>query len=185
MSQSKSPTLIITQRGRLTVAPEKIIAVRNTCPTDLYDAANFCPDESLGYVMKRILVSILHQSNKFLQPHGLTSSQCGLLLHLKTTGRSTVVELARLLHIDAGGTTRLIDRLEGKGYCKRARSSADRRVVSVELTPAGESAIREVPVMLCKVMNAHLAGFSNGDRNSLNLYLLRIAKNAETLCTSD
>ena len=37
----------------------------------------------------------------------------------------------------AGATTRLLDRIEAKGLCRRVRSQEDRRVVNIELTDAG------------------------------------------------
>ena len=37
--------------------------------------------------------------------------------------------------------TRLLDRLEKKGLCKRVRSTEDRRVVMIELTPAQREAL--------------------------------------------
>ena len=77
--------------------------------------------------------------------------------------------------------TRLLDRLEKKGLCKRVRSTADRRVVQVELTPDGEAAISHVPAVLAEVMNAHLAGFSKTEWQALTNYLQRILKTGEAM----
>lgn len=158
---------------------------RSAQPADFYRAAGYASDESVGHLMKRILVSMAYQSDDLLDPYALTSAQCGPLMHLKTAGHSTVAELARSLQLDAGATTRLLDRLERKGYCKRVRCCADRRVVKVELTPEGEAAISKVPAIRCQVMNDHLASFSNGDWNALKLYLVRMAQNADELRTPD
>jgi DNA-binding MarR family transcriptional regulator len=76
--------------------------------------------------------------------------------------------------MDAGAMTRLLDRLEMKGLCKRVRSLKDRRVVKVELTPGGTIAIQQVPAMLSEVMNAHLAGFSETECRALTGYLQRM-----------
>ena len=102
-------------------------------------------------------------------------------MRLKNCGDSTVVELARWLQIDAGAMTRLLDRLEKKGLCKRVRSTEDRRVVRVELTPAGEVAITEVPAVLADVMNSHLAGFSKTEWQALKTYLKRMVETGEAL----
>ena len=131
--------------------------------------------------MKRVVMSVVHQADKRLDPHGLTSAQWGPLLRLKNTGGSTVAELARWLQIDAGAMTRLLDRLEKKGLCKRVRSTLDRRVVQVELTPDGESAISAVPGVLAEVMNAHLAGFSKTEWQALTMYLQRLVKTGEAM----
>jgi DNA-binding MarR family transcriptional regulator len=131
--------------------------------------------------MKRIMLSIVYQADKRLDAHGLTSAQWGPLLRLRTAGPCTVVELARWLQVDAGAMTRLLDRLEKKELCKRVRSTEDRRIVQVELTPQGEAAIKEVPAVLSEVMNAHLAGFSKTEWTALKTYLRRMVETGDAL----
>jgi len=141
----------------------------------------YCAEESVGYLMKRIMLSIVFQADKRLEQHGLTSAQWGPLMRLRTTGGSTVAELARWLNADAGAMTRLLDRLEKKNLCKRVRSTEDRRVVQVELTADGEAAIAEVPAVLAEVLNAHLAGFSKTEWQALRNYLQRMLETGEAL----
>ncbi len=93
-------------------------------------------------------------------------------------GHLTFAELARSLPLDPSASTRVVDRLERTGPCKRVRSSADRRVIKLELARNGEGAMSEVQVMLCKVMDDHLTDFSTNKWNEPDLYLLRMAKNA-------
>ncbi len=81
--------------------------------------------------------------------------------------------------------TRLLDRLEKKQLCKRVRSSDDRRVVQVELTPQGEVAITDVPGVLADVLNAHLAGLSKTEWRALQGYLQRLADNGDALRAAD
>ena len=150
-------------------------------PAEFYQAANWCAEESVGYMMKRIMMSVVFQADKRLDAHGLTSAQWGPLMRLKTTGGSTVAELARWLNVDAGAMTRLLDRLEKKNLCKRVRSTEDRRVVQVELTAEGEAAIAGVPAVLTEVINGHLAGFSKTEWQALRTYLQRMLENGETM----
>ncbi len=150
-------------------------------PADFYQAASYCAEESVGYMMKRIMMSVVVQVDKRLDVHGLTSAQWGPLMRLRTTGGSTVAELARWLNVDAGAMTRLLDRLEKKGLCKRVRSTEDRRVVQVELTADGAAAIAEVPAVLAEVLNGHLAGFSKTEWQALRTYLQRMLENGEAM----
>ena len=150
-------------------------------PADFYCPERYCSEDSVGYLMKRVMMSVVHQADKRLDAHGLTSAQWGPLLRLRNTGGSTVAELARWLQVDAGAMTRLLDRLEKKSLCKRVRSTEDRRVVQVELTPDGEEAIKEVPAVLSEVMNAHLAGFSKTEWQALNNYLQRMLKTGDAM----
>jgi DNA-binding MarR family transcriptional regulator len=148
---------------------------------NFYKSDTYCAEESVGFLMKRILLSLVYQVDRRLEVHGLTSAQWGPLLRLRTAGPCTVAELARWLQIDAGAMTRLLDRLEKKNLCKRVRSTADRRVVQVELTREGAAAIEQVPAVLAEVMNVHLAGFSKPEWLELKSYLQRMVVTGEAL----
>ncbi len=150
-------------------------------PAAHYRADTCFAEPSVGLLMKRIAGSIVAHVDQRLDVHGLTSAQWGPLLRLRNVGPSTVVELARWQQVDPGAMTRLLDRLEKKQLCKRVRSSTDRRVVQVELTPAGETAIAQVPEVLVTVLNAHLAGFSRAEWTTLKILLQRMDANAESL----
>lgn len=151
-----------------------------------YVPGEYCTEDSIGFLMKRVMMSIVAQADRKLVAHGLTSAQWAPLMRMKTQGGgSTVAELARWLNTDAGATTRLLDRLEAKGLCRRVRQTDDRRVVRVELTPAGEAAIVEVPAVLCDVLNAHLEGFTESEWLDLRKYLRRMVDTGEKLREGD
>jgi DNA-binding MarR family transcriptional regulator len=158
---------------------------RSAPPANFYTAGAYASSESVGYLMKRVVGSIVCQADRRLDPHGLTSAQWGPLLMLQKAGSMPVAELARRMFIDAGAMTRMLDRLEKKQLCKRVRSTDDRRVVQVELTPQGAEAITEVPAVLADVLNAHLAGFSKTEWQALKGYLLRLVDNGEALRAAD
>ncbi len=151
-------------------------------PADFYRADEYTAGDSVGYLMKMLVTAISQDTGKRLEPHGLTHAQWGPLFKLRRCGgEATVASLAREIGMDPGAMTRLLDRLEAKGLCKRVRSAVDRRVVNVELTPDGEVAADKVPFALTEVMNAHLAGFSKSEWQALKGYLRRMLDNAEAL----
>jgi DNA-binding MarR family transcriptional regulator len=154
---------------------------RPTRPADFYRPNAYSADESVGYLLRRLLISMRQEIDKRLEPHGLTSAQWEPLFKLQKCKTSTVAELAREMQTDPGATTRLLDRLEAKGLCKRVRSTEDRRVVNLELTPDGEAAADKVPGALAEVMNAHLAGFSKTEWQALTGYLRRMLANGENM----
>jgi MarR family transcriptional regulator, organic hydroperoxide resistance regulator len=49
-----------------------------------------------------------------------------------------VYDIASELGITTGGTSKLVDRIEASGYCRRLPNPADRRSSLLELTPEGE-----------------------------------------------
>ena len=144
-----------------------------------YQPVGYCADESVGWLMKRALMSVAQAADRRLEPKGITHAQWAALFMLQSRRAATVAELARETQRDPGATTRLLDRLEAKGFCRRERSTDDRRVVRVELTPEGEIAAQEVPVVLAQVLNEHLAGFSRAEWSQLKDMLKRMVANGE------
>jgi len=49
-----------------------------------------------------------------------------------------VQEIAAALSITVGGTSKLVDRLEAAGWCRRRENPGDARSSCIELTPAGK-----------------------------------------------
>lgn len=151
---------------------------------DFYRAEGYLPDDSVGYLMRRIIALVSQGVERQLEPTGLTNAQWVPLLKLYMGCASTAAELARQCDLDAGSMTRLLDRLEAKELCRRIRSSVDRRVVNLELTDAGRAAAQEIPGILCGVQNALLAGFSVEEWKTLQGYLRRILDTAQSLHAS-
>lgn len=70
---------------------------------------------------------------------GMLSSEAGLELsdlianeHLRLQGPLTAKEVAHRVQMGSGATTKLIDRLEGKGFIRRLPHPTDRRSVVLE-----------------------------------------------------
>jgi DNA-binding MarR family transcriptional regulator len=53
------------------------------------------------------------------------------------TSPCRVFDIATALSITVGGTSKLVDRLEGAGFCRRLANPDDRRSSLIELTPPG------------------------------------------------
>ncbi|NOK07273.1 MarR family transcriptional regulator, partial [Myxococcus xanthus] len=120
-----------------------------------------------------------------VEPLGLTDAQWRPLLRifLASGQESTVAALARVCQLDAGGMTRLLDRLEAKGLCRRERSQEDRRVVHLALTEEGQAAAAQLPALLLDLQNTALHGFSEADTAAFRSYLARIYENVTTRLT--
>ena len=147
-----------------------------------YKAENYRAEESIGHMMRRILTAVGQAVEVRMHEPGSPTYPQWIPLHKLSLGSvTTVAELARECQLDTGAMTRLLDRLEAKGLCRRVRSVADRRVVNIELTDEGRTAAEEVPRILCHVQNEHLAGFTNAEWQQLRSYLRRILDNAQAL----
>ncbi len=150
-------------------------------PANFYRAKGYGAEDSVGYLMRRVVSGIAHGVDKKLESVGLTNAQWAPLLKLHLGHAATVAELARACLVDAGAMTRMLDRLEAKGLVRRVRSTADRRVVNIELTAEGARAAKQIPAVLCEVQNAHLAGISRDEWLALKSTLQRMLDNAHAL----
>ena len=148
-----------------------------------YEPGQYSPQQSVGYLMRKVLGSILSQADARLAMHDVTYVQylpLYKLLHCEET-TATVATLARDLEVDAGAITRSINRLEAKGLVQRERSTADRRVVYLTLTPEGRAVAEQVPGVLAEVLNGHLRGFSHGEWQQMLQLLQRMLANGDAL----
>ena len=149
-----------------------------------YGDEAFGCENSFGYVMRRIINAMSQEIDCEFSGDQLTNAQWMPLLKLHQGVASTVADLARECDMDAGATTRLLDRIESKGLCRRLRSTIDRRVVNIELTDAGRAVAKTIPVVLRKVQDIHLEGFSLEELKMFMSLLNRLLNNARTLQTA-
>ena len=147
-------------------------------PADFYAEDRFSRHESVGYLMRRIMQLLVTEVDHRLLDIGLTNAQWAPLFTIQKVGTTTLAELSRELQTDPGALTRTLDRLEAKGLVRRERSTSDRRVVHLALTPDGEAAMAPVPGVLCEVMNSYLAGFTREEWQTLLEMLRRMQANA-------
>lgn len=148
-----------------------------------YRPGQYRPDQNVGYLMRRVLNSILAQGDRRLAQHGMTHAQWLPLYKLSVDANATVAQIARDLCIDPGAMTRSFDRLEAKGLVERQRSLEDRRVVNLRLTEEGRGVADKVPAVMADVLNAHLEGFTTEEWQQLTGLLRRMLANAELLRT--
>jgi MarR family 2-MHQ and catechol resistance regulon transcriptional repressor len=73
---------------------------------------------------------------------GLTVTQFGVLESLYSLGSLSQREIGRKILKSSGNITLVIDKLEQRGLVKRKRSTEDRRLYAVTLTPVGLRVIK-------------------------------------------
>jgi DNA-binding MarR family transcriptional regulator len=109
------------------------------------DDAETARDEVVDALLlaSRALVAIAARS---LAEEGIevTLPQFRALVVLRSRGPQRVVDISRELGVDPSAGTRLCDRLVRKQLARRQRSTTDRRVVRVALTPTGQSLVEQV-----------------------------------------
>jgi len=120
-----------------------------------YTKDNFRLTESVGYQLVKARNLIVTEMDAALKDLDISSQQMGIMLMLRQKLASTPFELSKMLGIDTGLMTRMLDKLEAKGLVVRSRDEQDRRVVWTVITAAGldllgrmDPVIQRVPVEL-------------------------------------
>ena len=82
--------------------------------------------------------------NGLLADAGVTESQFAVLEALYHLGAMHQCQLAEKLQRTGGNITLVVDNLEKRGLVRRQREAADRRYITVYLTPAGQRLVKQV-----------------------------------------
>src|SRR3989442_13746225 len=91
----------------------------------------------IGHLIGRLRLVALSALDTELQAFGFTGMQFLIMKHVFDGTCETAADLCRLMHYDTGSMTRLLDRMEEKGWIRRERRADDRRVVRLCVTSAG------------------------------------------------
>ncbi|MFC4728487.1 MarR family winged helix-turn-helix transcriptional regulator [Coralloluteibacterium thermophilus] len=109
--------------------------------------------------------------------HDLNLTQYLVLKHLAARGETTAIELARHLDHNPGAMTRLLDRLQAKGYVERRPHGADRRALLVSLTGEGRGMWETLQACGRRAIGAALQGLSADETDALLRTLERVRDN--------
>jgi DNA-binding MarR family transcriptional regulator len=140
----------------------------------IYDPKTYCPREGLGFLLQRVRIAVLDDLDRELEPLGITAAQYVIMVRLAENELNSASGLCRGTSYDPGAMTRMIDRLERKGFVRRVRSADDRRKVDLELTPEGRAVHPKLIAAVVKVLNRRLSGFTGDEVTQLESYLKRM-----------
>ena len=147
----------------------------------IYEVGSFQPREGVGHMLSRARKTYILALEQQLAPHDITASQWAVILNIADGHASTAGELAKLMRYSPGAMTRLLDRVERKGFIRRRRTGNDRRSIQLELTASGRALRPRIVEAQVSVLNRLLEGFSRAELRQLHELLGRIANNAEAL----
>jgi DNA-binding MarR family transcriptional regulator len=138
---------------------------------DHYTKESFMLTDSIGLALTQARNMITAEMDAALKDIDISSQQMGILLSLTRGIATTPFELSKLLGIDTGLMTRMLDKLESKGFLERSRSVDDRRVVNLTLTDKGKEVAARIPEIAPQVLNARLKKFTKAEFEELRRLL--------------
>ena len=130
--------------------------------------------------LRRIIRTIDLHSRSLVQRFGLTGPQLAVLKALADRDQPpSISHLAAAVHVSHATVTGICHRLEARGLVARQRSGADRRRVTVQLTPLGESLLAEAPPRLQEHFTARFAQARDWEQFQILASLLRLGEMME------
>jgi DNA-binding MarR family transcriptional regulator len=125
-----------------------------------------------------VLVGML---TDLLREHELTQPQYNVLRILRGASREGLPsgEIGGRMVSREPDVTRLLDRMEARGLIERERGTADRRVVTVRLTPEGARLVDALDEPIQQLHGRQLGHLASDELRTLNT-LLRRARDASS-----
>jgi DNA-binding MarR family transcriptional regulator len=138
-------------------------------------------DANLALLIRQVREGLLRQLERDLAAIGieLNYSQYLVLKIIAKYGAQMPGDLARSMDHNAGAMTRLLDRLEDKGYVRRQPHAEDRRALSIELTQAGQALWHTISECSERTQNVALQNLQTHERATLLDLLKRVRDTLE------
>lgn len=125
--------------------------------------------------------SLMARLGARLEQQGVTPGQFGVLEVLQHLGPMCQHALAEKLLRSGGNITLVVDNLEKRGWVRRVRQKADRRMIKIHLTPSGERLIAQVFPRHLKQLVEEMASLTAGEQESLRAICRKLGRAEETL----
>jgi len=137
----------------------------------------------------RVFVSVIRTADAFtrggeavLKPAGLSGTQYNVLRILRGAGEGDLAcrEIGDRLISRDPDITRLLDRMESRGWIARSREVKDRRVVKTRITADGSRILHDLDEPVQNLHRKQLRGLSGKQLRHLLLLLEQVRAQAET-----
>jgi DNA-binding MarR family transcriptional regulator len=142
-----------------------------------YTTETYTVEDSVGFLTASLRTRIFKAVDLEMAKLGFTSAQWPILRLIATAATPTAADLCRQLNYDTGSMTRMLARLERKGVIARKPSNEDRRVVRLELTPAGRKVYPKLRDVVIRVLNHLTADLSFDEVRTASSLLQRMRDN--------
>jgi MarR family transcriptional regulator, organic hydroperoxide resistance regulator len=88
--------------------------------------------------------------------HGLPLAWLEIMQVVSATGDCRVLDIAKALSITVGGASKVVDKVEAAGWCRRQPNPTDGRSNLIQLTEAGERLLETANTTFASALTADL-----------------------------
>lgn len=142
------------------------------------NSPSLCNGATLGLLFRQIRDAMWAKMAQELAAagHDLTFSQYATLKRL-AHGPAGATELARVVDLNPGAMSRLLDKLETRGFIARNADPDDGRAWHIVMTPAGLALWNDVNHCGHRIREHAMAGLDDAEREQLFSLLNRVREN--------
>jgi DNA-binding MarR family transcriptional regulator len=155
-----------------------MVAMARQLRTEIHQTKPFASLEEEAFLnLHRTADALLHGLEAALKPVGLSASQYNVLRILRGAEAEGLAcrEVAERMVTRDPDITRLLDRLEARGLVIRARDRADRRVITVRITPEGLRLLQALEAPMAELPRRQLGHLDEAQLRTL-IELLQVAR---------
>ena len=138
-------------------------------------------EQPVGRMIYFMAQDIRNLAERILAPHDLTLEQFQTLKALSPTTGITQRQLCLAIKKNPANMTRILDRLEAKGFISRQQAPQDRRAYLVLLTKSGSLMMEEVDGVFEKFSAGIHQGLTAEMKRTTRKLLAIMAANAERM----
>ncbi|MGY2002740.1 MarR family winged helix-turn-helix transcriptional regulator [Blastococcus sp. SYSU DS1024] len=140
--------------------------------------------QELALLLRRLTVELDAVGQRFAGLHGLGRTDVRALVAVMDAARRgealTAGRLGAAVELSSASVTALVDRLERAGHLRRVRDDADRRRVTLEMSPEAMAAGAEFFGGLQRDLLAAMEGFSEDELAVVRRFLIGMTEVIET-----
>ena len=150
-----------------------VVMARSRLQTEIKKQQPFeVPEQAAALNLLRTHDLLMNRFTRLFREYGLTPSQYNVLRILRGEGKPLPSQeiASRMIQV-VPAMTGLVDRLEQHGYVGRRRCQDDRRVIFIELTPAGSALLQQLDEPVLELHRELLGHLTRSDLGELSRLL--------------
>ena len=134
------------------------------------------PEARAFFRLSFILKKMNYQHRKIFKKFKITTSQYHTLSVINNfkEGSISINKIKEYLVIMNADITRIVDKLEKKGYVFRRRTKKDRRIVWIKITESGIELVNQIRLLIDESHRKNFSSLNEDELVTLNGLLLRL-----------
>jgi DNA-binding MarR family transcriptional regulator len=149
---------------------------RNITPENIQKKSTRDKVKEIIFLIRKLMHGEELYTKELNKKYSITAAQLNCLLALYENGPLPPSRIAKHMMVNSSTVTGVIDRLEQKALVIRQRSSSDRRIINIQLTPGGKKMAKTAPPPIQQRVVDGLQRLSSKELEQIILSLTKLSK---------